>query len=363
MKNILKTLLLSFFLFGTQSIFSQSIERPRISPAAEVIQTIGNSTITINYSRPAIKKREGSIWGKLVPYGYIDSSDGRKLPWRTGANENTVLTISHDARIEGKLLKAGTYGLFIVVYENDEVKVIFSNNSTMWASSEYKKSEDALRIKTNLIDNAYTESLTYQFDNIKDTEATIVLDWEHKRIPFKIEFPVAEIFIKKMNRELSRNNNFKSSDIVYAAYYLISKKVHLDVAEKWVDQAIAIEKNGNTLSAKARIYFIKGDRIKGLALRDEAIALENAGYWDYYTYGHLLLRLKLNDKALEVYLKQNKKWPESWFSQYGLAKAYLTLGKTKKALKYAYEADAKKQATGTEKKELADFIKKLEAKN
>ena len=56
---------------------------PKVSPRATVGQTVGLTTITITYDRPAVGGRE--IWGKLVPYDSV---------WRAGANENTVIDFS-----------------------------------------------------------------------------------------------------------------------------------------------------------------------------------------------------------------------------------------------------------------------------
>src|ERR1043165_7003255 len=72
------------------------------SPAATVSQTIGISTVTINYSRPSVKGRE--VWGKLVPFGWNVQGfgAGNSAPWRAGANENTTIKFSQDATVEGK---------------------------------------------------------------------------------------------------------------------------------------------------------------------------------------------------------------------------------------------------------------------
>jgi hypothetical protein len=40
------------------------------------------------------------------------------MPWRAGANENTTITFSHDVKIEGQILKAGTYALFLDLEKN-----------------------------------------------------------------------------------------------------------------------------------------------------------------------------------------------------------------------------------------------------
>src|SRR5580698_10814715 len=101
----------STFLATAQTNLNLSL--PRVpSPAASVSQTIGISTVTVKYSRPSVKGRE--VWGKLVPYGWNVQGfgAGNSAPWRAGANENTVITLSHPAMIEGHQVPAGSYGLF-----------------------------------------------------------------------------------------------------------------------------------------------------------------------------------------------------------------------------------------------------------
>ena len=95
---------------------AQPITTPRpASPAASITQTIGISTVKVDYSRPAVKGRE--IWGTLVPYGWNVEGFGaqNEAPWRAGANENTVITLSHPVTIEGKMVPAGSYGLFFTI--------------------------------------------------------------------------------------------------------------------------------------------------------------------------------------------------------------------------------------------------------
>lgn len=71
--------------------------------------------MTVAYSRPSVKGR--AIWGTLVPYGYNKQGfgAGNDAPWRAGANENTVIRLSHPASIEGHPVPAGEYGLFFVI--------------------------------------------------------------------------------------------------------------------------------------------------------------------------------------------------------------------------------------------------------
>src|SRR6059058_4737653 len=85
---------------------------------AEISQWIGLVKVTIDYHSPNVHggggaDRTGHIWGDLISYGFTDQGFGpsHSAPWRVGANETTTITLSHDVKIEGKDLKAGTYGL------------------------------------------------------------------------------------------------------------------------------------------------------------------------------------------------------------------------------------------------------------
>jgi len=66
-----------------------------------------------------------------VPYGWNVEPGGspHKTPWRAGANENTVITFSHDASVEGKIVPAGSYGLFFLINSDNGGEVILSKDN------------------------------------------------------------------------------------------------------------------------------------------------------------------------------------------------------------------------------------------
>ena len=66
---------------------------PRPSQHAEVVQRIGVTDITINYSRPLANGRK--VFGGLEAYGKV---------WRAGANENTTISFSTPVTVGGKPL-------------------------------------------------------------------------------------------------------------------------------------------------------------------------------------------------------------------------------------------------------------------
>ena len=100
-------LIVTFFI--TSAATAQLDFLPRGSQKAKVSQRIGNTDVTIIYSRPSVNGRE--VWGTLVPYGMNNLGFGTatESPWRAGANENTIFNTTHDLTIGGKALPAGKY--------------------------------------------------------------------------------------------------------------------------------------------------------------------------------------------------------------------------------------------------------------
>jgi len=82
---------------------AQELLLPRPSPSAKIMQTVGLTDITVEYSAPTVKGRK--IWGELVPYDKL---------WRAGANAATKVTFSRDVKIVGKAVLAGSYAFFAI---------------------------------------------------------------------------------------------------------------------------------------------------------------------------------------------------------------------------------------------------------
>lgn len=159
---------------------------------AEVSQWIGLVKVSIAYHSPRVhfrgRERTGHIWGELIPYGLFDEGFGPSTatPWRAGANETTLITLSHDVKIEGRDLKAGTYGLFLELAKSGPWFWIFSTNPG-WGSFQYDAKDNALRVAVNPQDAPFAEFLTYGFDDRLPSSAVAYLQWENKRVPFRID--------------------------------------------------------------------------------------------------------------------------------------------------------------------------------
>lgn len=322
------------------------VELTRSSPAAYIQQTVGRSTIIVNYSRPSVMAsngtdRTGKIWGRLVPYDFNlrnIMSSGKPIPWRAGANENTTITLSHNAKIEGESLNAGTYGLHMAIHRNDSATLIFSNINDAWGSFSYKEVDDALRVKVATQKIPLTERLNYHFLNITKTSSMLVLDWEYKRIPVKIEFDTHAMVLGDFREFIADTTGLTWGDYNRAASYCADNNVNNEEGMEWVEQSIALVENYKNLSTKSKLLDNMGLMDEASLLKEKALALPGTQPNDYYSYGTQLIGQCKTDEAMEIFEKLQAKWPEHWLTAHGFGRFYAASGDFDTAIRYEKEA-------------------------
>ncbi|WP_026236259.1 DUF2911 domain-containing protein [Pontibacter roseus] len=163
-------LLLAFLLLPATSWAQGNNKSNRPSPPAVATGKIGETTVTIDYSSPAVKNRK--VWGELVPYGKV---------WRAGANEATTIEFSRDVLVEGKHLPQGKYSLYTIPGEN-QWTVIFNKAIGQWGT-EYDERRDALRVNVKPRKSPrMQERLAYVV-----AKNGILMRWENLELPVKIK--------------------------------------------------------------------------------------------------------------------------------------------------------------------------------
>jgi len=166
-KIFLQTLSVLLFVLGvTLNSSCQEDKSKRKSPPANVSGTIGDLTLTVDYSSPGVKGRK--LWGKLVPYNEV---------WRTGANEATTFEVNKDVLIEGEKLPAGKYGLFTIPGESDWV-FIFNKEPDQWGAFDYDSKKDALRVTVKPAKaKTFTERLAFEIKKKGSNAAEVRMNW------------------------------------------------------------------------------------------------------------------------------------------------------------------------------------------
>jgi hypothetical protein len=328
----LRTALVSCLTLIMVQLIAQPVTTPRpASPAATVSQTIGISTVTVNYSRPAVKGRQ--VWGALVPYGWNVQGFGarKEAPWRAGANENTVISFSHPVKVEGTTVPAGSYGLFFTINQDNSGEVVLSKEYKSWGSFWYDPNYDQLRAKIRLRDIPNTELLTYDFINLTKNTGELVLNWEKKQFPVKLEFAVDEIVIANAEQELKGPVGFTPQGFTSAANYALQNNVSQEKALGWIDQAIAQNNTFTTKRIKAGLLKQTGKTQESDKMMKEAMTLATEA--ELNAYGYQLLGQGDNDKAIEVFVLNTERYPKSANTWDSLGEAYATKGDKANAIK------------------------------
>jgi predicted negative regulator of RcsB-dependent stress response len=320
-------LMISFY-----STYAQQTWLPREpSPAASVSQTVGISVISVDYSRPSIRGRE--VWGTLVPYGWDKngSAIGLESPWRAGANENTVLHLSHEAKVEGKPVPAGDYGLFFIINKDNTGEVILSKDYKSWGAFRYNPDRDQMRAKINIRDVPVSvEKLNYSFDSVDRTSAELDLNWAKKQFPVKIEFAVDEIVMTNAKRVLDGQTGFLFQNLNAAANYSLAHNVDTAQGMQWSNRSTNAFPNYTALAIKAGFIKKAGDSVTAAKILKDALPLANDGQLN--AYGYQLLAENKFTEAIEVFKLNTQKHPENPNTWDSLGEGYALAGDKKNAI-------------------------------
>jgi tetratricopeptide (TPR) repeat protein len=313
---------------------------PKQSPRASVSQTVGLTTISITYDRPAVNGRE--VWGKLVPFDSV---------WRAGANENTVISFSSPVTIGGQAVEAGRYGLHMIPTKSDWT-VILSREASAWGSFSYDPSEDVLRFRATPVPGEMHERLAYTFDDPDEQGVVATLRWEKLALPMKIEVNSKAVVTDSLREQLRGLGRFFWQPWSQAAAWCAANGTNLEEATEWADRSIAINENFTNLRVKAALLGQRGDEAGAAAAAQRSLAVATEA--DINTYGYLLMGQGKVDSAIKVFRKNVKDHPKSWNTYDSLAEAYAAKGDKKqaienysKALAMTRDSAQKKRIEGT----------------
>ena len=190
----MKKIILTAFLAVSVSAYSQW-NIPAASPRQSVEQQFSMSKISLDYGRPAVKGRK--VFGELVPFGQV---------WRAGANSATKITFEQSIDFGGKVVPAGTYGVFVIPQEK-EWKIILNKDANQWGAYSYDE-------RLNIIDiTVPTQKLTEAQEvfeialNPKDeNNVDMVFKWDLTKVvvPLKTGNPATVIKIVDKLKEIKQ---------------------------------------------------------------------------------------------------------------------------------------------------------------
>jgi hypothetical protein len=147
----------------------------QMSPKEQAAGTIAGKKITIDYSSPRVRGREGKIFTKD---GLI-SHDPHYPVWRAGANDATTLKTEANLMIGSLMVPAGTYTMFVDISNPAEWTLVVSKALGEWGL-DYDKSKDLGRVKMKMAKPAaMVENLKWTIKPTTGNDGTISLEWEN----------------------------------------------------------------------------------------------------------------------------------------------------------------------------------------
>ena len=229
---------------------------PNLSPPARLVQTIGDTEITVEYERPAARGRK--VFGGLVPYDRV---------WRTGAGNITKLGFSLPVAIGGQTVPAGKYAL-LSIPNPEEWLIILNTDTTLYGSRDYDASKDVTRFRVPVTTSARRyESFTIDLD-VNAGTARAYLSWDGTEVSFPIETTTHVDALAYID-SLYTAPPSPEADYAWPAEYLFYNRQDYTKALALAEKQLAIEPSEYALRMKFELYERLGYREKALATVDE----------------------------------------------------------------------------------------------
>jgi len=259
------------------------IKTPAPSPASKVIQTVGLTEVSVEYSRPSMKGR--TIFGGLESWDVV---------WRTGANARTKITFGDDVTIDGKTLKKGTYAIF--TKPNPESWEVYFYTDYAGGGAPQKWDENKVALKTTVKPFPIPmpiETFTITFDDLTDDSGVLGLMWEKTYIGVKFNVPTSAIAVKSIENIMSGPS---ANDYHSAASYYRNAGKDLKQALVWSTKATEMNKNAFWMTReKSLIHAALGDKKAAIEAAKKSMEVaEKAGNANY---------VKMNKEAIEKWSK------------------------------------------------------------
>ena len=188
--------------------------------------------------------------------------------------------------------------------------------------------------------------------------------WEKWMIPFNVEVDVENIVLASLRDQAKSQKGFNSSNLIQASQYCFNKSINLDEALGWAQRSISGiggQKSYTSLRNLAAGYEKMNRLSQADSVMIEALTMANGN--QYTGYGRALISQKRTDKAMEVFMANQKKNGDVFAVNNGLMYGYSAKADFKKALASAEKAMAQAPNENAKKTLEGQIVKLKEGKD
>jgi hypothetical protein len=275
-----KVILYAAMFMMTLAVKAQ-IKTPAPSPLQTLEQTVGLTDVTLVYSRPSVKGR--AIFGDLVPFDAM---------WRTGANQNSMITFGDDVMIGETAVKAGTYAVFTKPGAANW-EVYFYSDSQNWGTPE---AWDESKVVAKVVAKTYAmptsvETFTMSINNLKNDGANLEIIWDKTYVTVGFKVMTDKMVLASIDKVMGTPSG---GDYYSAAVYYLETGKDINQAKTWIDNAVALNGKAYWYKRQQSLIYAKSGDTKGAikAAKASMVQAEAEGNMDY---------VALNKKSLKAW--------------------------------------------------------------
>ncbi len=282
MKNVLLTLCLALSCF---IVADAQIKTPAPSQNCKIEQSLGLTTVSLDYSRPNVKDREL----------FVDVEAWDQM-WRTGANGSTKITFGSDASIGGQKVKKGTYSIYSI--PNKTSWTVMLNTNTSWGGNvaKYDTATEVARFTTPTQDSPFFfETLTFDFAEITNDGASLNLMWGDYMIEMPISLGTDEVVMASIDQAMA---GVSKAEYYAAGNYYFANGKDMNKALEYVQKANETDPKFWQLYKEAEILAAMGKYKDALMVSQKSMDMAKEA--DYKPY------IKRNEDFIKKYAAKGK---------------------------------------------------------
>lgn len=166
-----------FLALASSFAASDLLAQPRGSERGTMIQRVNGTTITVDYSRPVARGRDG-LFGDVVHWGEV---------WTPGANWATTLEVDRPVTLDGHRVEPGKYSVWLRTSEQGPWRFSLHRDWRLYHDSPVPEDGWVLHFDVEPLQGPHMEALTWYVYATDFRRAELRMHWGPTYVPVRIE--------------------------------------------------------------------------------------------------------------------------------------------------------------------------------